>query len=256
MKFIAFLDVLGFKEMVEKSTHEKLEKVYSNLFVSNAAYSISGGNFITVDSPTGSYATADLSKPLTSCLIVSDSVMLWTEDTSMKSFLNICAAVGKLLVSGVYTGLPMRGGIAMGEISHLKSSPNTPQAFGIQTIFGKGLVRAYTEESSHEWMGCVITDDCVNAYIEASKHHIGKIQDLATIEHLVKMKFLLRYPAPRKDNKTIDRWIINWPIFNNSPTNETTVSKAFTMHTKNLEHPTSKIKLDNTLEFLRYSQVL
>src|ERR1051326_4827629 len=109
MKYVAFMDVLGFKDIVENSTHEKLERVYQNAFITNATYSLSNGKVTPFKTDQGEYVTPDLSNPLTSCLIVSDSVILWTESASMQSFVNIFSAVGKILVSGFYTGLPMRG---------------------------------------------------------------------------------------------------------------------------------------------------
>lgn len=97
MRFVAFMGVLGFKEMVENSTREKLVRVYNNAFISNATFALSNGKFITVNSHDGQYVTADLSQPLSSCLIVSDSVMFWTEDTSITSFVNIWRRLEKHL---------------------------------------------------------------------------------------------------------------------------------------------------------------
>src|SRR5690242_4853976 len=137
IKYVAFLDVLGFKNMVEKSPHEKLERVYQNAFILNATSSLANGKVTPVKTDQGEYVTPDLSDPLTSCLIVSDSVILWTENVSMRSFVNIFSAVGKILVSGFYTGLPMRGGIAIGDLSNLSLNPAAHDKVLIQSVFGK-----------------------------------------------------------------------------------------------------------------------
>jgi hypothetical protein len=122
MQFVAFMDVLGFKDMVENCTHEKLERVYKNAFVTNTTYSLAKGKVVPVHTEAGDFVTPDLSNPLTSCLIVSDSVILWTNDASMLSFINIVSTVGKILASGIYTGRPMRGGIALGEFSTIATN--------------------------------------------------------------------------------------------------------------------------------------
>ena len=252
MKFVAFLDVLGFKEMVEACTHEKLERVYGNL-LTNVSMALSGGKFVTNESPSGQHLTADLTAPLSSSIIVSDSVIFWTDDTSMKSFIGICAATRNLLVSGIYTGLPMRGGIAMGELSHLKSNQNTPSAFGIQTVFGRGLVRAFLEESKYDWMGCVISDECVAEYESACAPHVGHTQDLATLDGLVKAGLLIRYRAPRKCGASIPQWVVNWPQGNRGSVSVDTVTSSFTMHNKSLKHESATKKLSHTLQFLKAS---
>ena len=253
MKFVAFLDVLGFKAMVENVNHEKLRRVYEN-FLSNVASALSNGKFKIVESPSGQVAIADLAAPLSSSITVSDSVIFWTEDTSMKSFISICAATRNLIVLGIYTGLPMRGGIAMGDLSHLKSAPNSPEAFGFQTVFGKGLVRAYEDESVHEWMGCVISDECVAAYEDICTLHAGQDEELATLDYLISAGFIVRYPAPRKSGDSVQRWVINWPKGNPAGIPIDIVESSFTMHNKTLGTMSASAKLDNTLKFLKASQ--
>ena len=143
----------------------------------------------------------------------------------------------------------MRGAIAMGELSHLKSAPNSPAAFGFQTVFGKGLVRAYEDESVHEWMGCVISDECVAAYEQACELHAGQVEDLATLDYLVRAGFVTRYPAPLKSGDSVQRWVINWPKGNSGGIPIDIVKSSFTMHSKTLGSKSACAKLMNTLSF-------
>jgi hypothetical protein len=45
MQFVAFMDVLGFKDVVENCTYEKLQRVYQNAFVTNTTYSLSNSAY-------------------------------------------------------------------------------------------------------------------------------------------------------------------------------------------------------------------
>ena len=256
IKYVAFLDVLGFKNMVEKSPHEKLERVYQNAFILNATSSLANGKVIPVKTDQGEYVTPDLSDPLTSCLIVSDSVILWTENVSMRSFVNIFSAVGKILVSGFYTGLPMRGGIAIGDLSNLSLNPAAHDKVLIQSVFGKALTKAYTIESDQQWAGCAISEECIDQYNREASRLIGTVENLATIEHIISQRILLRYPVPKKNGTREDMWVVNWPRFNRDlPTNQTVVD-AFAMHNKDASHPAVQTKLKNTLAFLNYVTAL
>ena len=252
MKYVAFLDVLGFRSMVDRSTHEKLARVYQNAFITNATYSLSNGKVIPVSTASGEFVTADLSNPLTSCLIVSDSVILWTENASMLSFVNIFSTVGKILVSGFYTGLPMGGGIAVGELSTLSQAPSQTGKVSIQSVFGKALTHAYEIESKQEWAGCAISQDCIDQYKSESGKYVGNVPELATLDYLKSEKTLVRYPVPMKHNQSEEMWVVNWAKFNRDSISTDTVSSAFTKHNKETDNATVQTKIRNTLAFLEH----
>lgn len=246
------MDVLGFKDIVENSTHEKLERVYQNAFITNATYSLSNGKVTPFKTDQGEYVTPDLSNPLTSCLIVSDSVILWTESASMQSFVNIFSAVGKILVSGFYTGLPMRGSIAIGDLSNLSFSPAAHGKVLIQSVFGKALTKAYMIESDQQWAGCAISQECIDQYDREASKYIGTVENLATSDYILSQRILLRYPVPKKDGRTEDMWVVNWPKFNRDLPTTKIVRDAFERHNKRAEDPAVQTKIKNTLAFLQH----
>jgi hypothetical protein len=252
MHFVAFLDVLGFKEMVENCTHDKLQRVYQNAFINNATYSLASGKIVPVETPDGSFVTPDLSNPLTSCLIVSDSVILWTQNASMQSFVNIVSAVGKILVSGFYTGLPMRGGIALGELSSMAHAAGPNGNVSIQTVFGKALTDAYKIESIQQWAGCAVSQACIDRYIQESEKHTDSVADLATIDYLESEKILLKYQVPTKSGNE-EMWVVNWAKFNKDMPSQHTVRSAFEMHNKMVSDESTKKKVENTLAFLSHA---
>ena len=238
--------------MVNRSTHEKLVRVYQNLFITNAAYSLVNGKVVPVSTANGGFVTADLSNPLTSCLIVSDSVILWTENASMLSFVNIFSTVGKILVSGFYSGLPMRGGIAEGELSTLSQAPSQTGKVSIQSVFGQALTHVYDIESKQEWSGCAISQICIDQYRSESAKYGENVSELATLDYWESEKILVRYPVPMKHNQSEEMWVVNWAKFNRDWISADTVSSAFTKHNKETDNPTVQAKIRNTLAFLEH----
>lgn len=250
--FVAFLDVLGFKELVEGSAHEKLLKLYGNAFVSNAAMAVSRGQFKVIDQGTGQVAVPDFSGAKVSCAVISDSVVLYSEDDGMTSFIDICSAVGKLLVSGFYTGLPMRGGIALGDVGVFDGRA-TGVNFTIHSLVGLALVRAYQEESAHDWAGCSIDDKCIAHYSERVNAFSSAVPDIATLDLLESHGIIAQYSAPRKDGSTPKKWVVDWPRHNRNPVSSATVEKSFGLHGKSTTDTSTQRKIRNTLAYLQFS---
>lgn len=252
-RFVAFLDVLGFGDMVENLDHERLHRIYVNLLVSNAAHSAAQGKFKVIDTVEGQRAIADFSETRLRALVVSDSVMLHSPDDSMKSFIDICAAVGKLLVSGFYSGLPMRGGIAHGPVSDFAGGSPSGE-FAVHGLLGLPLVRAYQAEKDFAWAGCVVDDACVRRYEQEVLQLTPTTPDIATLDHLVSAGLLLLYPAPMKSGDSPLRWVINWPRQNRGGVTDDAVLSAFSKHGKSIALDAVQRIVDNTMAFVARSR--
>lgn len=142
-QYVAFLDILGFKDLVEKNSHEELERVYKNLVIPNTEHSLSFGASKVIDIDGERKAVADISKFSINSLIVSDSVILWTDRVTMKSFIDIVTVARNLLVQGIFCGIPMRGAISLGPVSFLRGDINTELMNGTASLIRLGLVKAY-----------------------------------------------------------------------------------------------------------------
>ena len=254
MQYVAFLDVLGFKDMVENSCHTKLYNVYKNLFISNAEMALSNGKYKVVEGQDGEVAVADLSEIQVQCLVVSDSVILWANDASMKSFIDICVTAGRLVLAGVYTGLPMRGAISMGELSSISASAGQGNALNVQTVFGLGLVQAYREERRHEWAGIVVEDHCIENYQQQSKAAALE-SEVADLEYLTKVGLLRCYDVPLKNETLESRWTVNWPKLNRGGVTERAVRESFGRHNKATQDSSVQRKIANTLAYVQESPV-
>lgn len=251
--YVAFLDILGFKQLVESNEHNDLVRKYKNLLIPQAAMAVTNGEYKVVESSsTQMIAVPDYTKAKIKAMVISDSVLMYTEDDSMQSFMDICVSVGRLVMMGFFVGLPMRGSIAIGPLSTF----NQQEAEGIFEVYGllgMSLVKAYSNESRYEWAGCVLDDECVERYEQL--YSKAKTEGVASysINDILKHGFLIRYRPPSKDEQNSEQYVINWPKFNRSLISENTIQRSFMQHGKNIQNESAKRKLKNTLEFLIYS---
>lgn len=245
--YVAFLDILGFKELVQNLPHETLHRIYSQLFVTNARLALANGKYAIAEHEGTRFAVPDLSEAKVACMVVSDSVLMYSRDGSARSFVDICFAVGNLLKMGFFTGLPMRGSISYGTVSVFQEGSR--QGFGVNGLVGLPLVNAYLAESAYEWAGCAISRECVTRF-ESSRS-----DSETTMEDLSNHGMIARYQAPLKDGGRSDGtgWVVDWPRFNESGVTEDTVRRAFTAHGKDHLDHSSRAKLRNTMAFLSFS---
>jgi hypothetical protein len=149
--YVAFLDILGFKEIVTSNAHGQLSALYETF----ENYVVSK----TLD-PFSKITLEGINR--VGCNIVSDSIFLWTRDTSTLSFIQLTAMVNKLLVAGFMADIPLRGGIAKGPLT-VKTS-----ALG-NTFFGLGLTTAYQLELKQAWSGCIIQHGLIEEFSDNSE---------------------------------------------------------------------------------------
>jgi hypothetical protein len=249
--FVAFLDILGFGEVVEHNSHAVLERLYENLLIRNTEWSLSEGKFVFVEQNGQTFAVADIRHIKVNSLVVSDSIAFWTEKDSMKGFVDIVSAVRNLLVTSLFCGLPLRGAITVGPLTMLLAQVNSGQTNLHQSLFGKSIVDAFNAEHDQQWSGCSISDACVQRYEEQFAEFSKTLNDMASLSYLVEKKLMVRYPVPRKGGTT-EEFVINWVDANQTPVKASTVKSAFEMNGKTVTKPDAQLKLRNTLDFVRH----
>ena len=249
--YIAFLDILGFKELVRQNPHEDLIKIYDNLFSVANGLALSSGQFVSIKTDDGrSYSTPDYSKASVNSLIVSDSVLFWTNDDSPQSFIDILVCTGKLLSNAIFMGLPMRGSLGIGPLSFRLSVIRNNPSIITSSLFGLSVVNAYEKEALLDWSGCFISSDCLEYYksLIESPTYSREWQ----IESLIKTHYLLSTEVPDKNNVSHPCIAVNWPRMNRSRITEDQVRQSFTQHKKSANDSTKR-KISNTLSFLSQS---
>jgi hypothetical protein len=163
-KFVAFLDILGFKELVKNNSHSYLIEEFRKFLFLNQ-YGLSNGQINNNATNQDEIFNTDISK--VNLISISDSIVLYTNDNTIDDFLCIIDAVSTLLNIGIKNGFPLRGGLTYGYFSAmLKENKSLNFDYSNQILLGKALVEAYIIESKQEWAGCIISDECFKIFEE------------------------------------------------------------------------------------------
>jgi hypothetical protein len=197
----------------------------------------------------------DFGQATVNLLLVSDSILLWTDDNSAESFGNIVKAVQNLLAFSIsmIDGIPLRGAISIGQLpSGLHQRPPHTHDFQ-QSLLGKVLTEV---EKNQEWSGCEITQAAIEFYKN----------NCSAGESLIEKKEVVFYPVPRKDGES-NGYVVDWVNQPKTGIDIPTVTGAFAFPCgppnasdfekfKTDEWPKVKIKLCNTLKFVKHVKSL
>jgi hypothetical protein len=223
--FTAFLDVLGFKELVLNNTHSDLNEIFSSA-ISGTIDAIEKISFETFDKFN--------MKESQSFLMVSDSIIIWTNDLSEKSFLGITLATSQLAALCMNRGIPLRGGISTGDISVARSGSS-------MNVFGNSIVNAYELENKQEWSGVIVDDACIDL------EHIKKSEELKT---LLENRVIVNYEVPMKSGKIRPYYVANWThMFHERNYPSDVIETSFGSHNKGTDNWGVKTKMNNTIAF-------
>jgi hypothetical protein len=254
--YVAFLDILGFKRVASVHSHEHLKSVYQK-FSETIVHGLSNGKYVLSKDGETECIGPDVRQATVNSLLVSDSILIWTDDNSAESFGNIVKAVRSLLAFSMIDGIPLRGAISIGPLSSILNQwPTQTQNFQ-HSVFGKAIVDAAEIEKKQEWSGCEISKAAIEFY--KSKCFEG--------ESLIEKKLILSYPVPRKNESTeIDGYVIDWVNHPQTGIDANVVRDAFAPpfnpdvneqdKFKMDEWPKVKIKLCNTLKFVKHVKSL
>lgn len=237
--YVAFLDILGFKDLIEKNNHKYVANLYDMLINQTVTYAqVLNHSLVQALDEVIPY------KKLTSrtnTLIVSDSIILWSEGYSKLSFnffvINIC------MIASLFFefGLPLRGAISIGNLS-VRDYNNS------FNVFGKGIIQAHNLEKEQEWSGIVI-DKRIIERLSKQKNNI-----LDTMEN---QGLLCRYKVPFKEGLS-EEYVVNWSRAWRGITQDNSlpierISEKFNCHNKSIDSPSIQMKINNTKNFISFA---
>lgn len=151
-KYVGFLDILGFSDLVTNNSEEKLIQIYEELLAPIVETGLS-----LPESPRPSNFKIN-------SLVISDSIVLWTDDSTEESFFKIITVMGMILFAGIATGIPLRGSITAGSLTRLSNKYESNTNNVTETVLGKGLVDAYLLEKTQQWSGCIISKSALEEF--------------------------------------------------------------------------------------------
>ena len=175
--FIAYFDILGFKQMVNNTTAEELLRVI-NGFTFASQGSISEGKLFIRDDKSVVY---DIRKSNIRCAHISDSIIFWSKSNTEGDFVDMIKLCQSFLLSTLLRSIPVRGCLTYGE---LFSKFDRIEDYYSSLLFGKGLVSAYTNAETLEFVGCVV-DNSINdvIFVEDLEKVKGCLFQISDIPH-------------------------------------------------------------------------
>lgn len=226
-KFVGFFDILGFKNLVEKNSHEKLVKIYQEVLLDTVSEIKRLGLELHKNDVSALKSLESIKQ-----FIISDSIILLQDDCTHRGLFFITLQAKVLLQMAMDEGIPLRGSISVGPVTILES-------FGT-TIIGQGLVNAYTLENIQNWSGAIIDDKCFQIHQ----------RDNAFLELLnIKTPMFANYTVPTKKLENKDYNVINW-VKDNQTLKE--IEESFMRHGKELVQEKEKQIVTNTLKFAEF----
>lgn len=156
-KYVAFLDILGFKEKLKKLSQEDAKSFISSF-------------------STTAFEQWEIMKPtLVEGYIVSDSFILYTQNMGTQSISQLLSLIERICQQEFITnGILIRGAIAKGEFDKIEAREIPSLKKGL--IVGQAYVDAYLMEGSIKTAGIALTNE-VFQDIEAYAYAIDCFQE-------------------------------------------------------------------------------
>ncbi len=128
-RFIVFLDILGFKERVARSSHQDVLKDLRGL-----------------QADINDFMLEHHDQRLQISLF-SDSIVLFSPDTGVESLTAIAEAAAYIMRTAIGSGIPMKGALAQGVVTN-----DTDK----QLFFGLPIIDAYLLQENVKYYGVVV----------------------------------------------------------------------------------------------------
>lgn len=187
---VGFLDILGFKNLIETTPLDELATHYEQLIAQARAY-------VRPTALDGDHPTLFPNRPnrIPWCTqhIFSDSIILVANDDTDAGCLELLLYTWRLEQMFLAAGMPLRGAVDYGE---MYSNANS----GV--FLGTALSTAYRSEMEQDWIGICINEPVAERYTELFGH-------IRNEQNLLSEIFKL-YPIPLKNGATKRLHTVNW----------------------------------------------
>ncbi len=226
-RFVAFFDIMGFKDFVYRNSHEnvlrrmnyissKINEIKNEIIDSSGSVSISDSKIHEYDDSLSEIFP----------IMFSDSILFVSNDNSFNSALKIVSHSASFIAKLLAFGIPVKGALAYGEFSAIKSK---------SIYFGQPVIDAFELQEDLQMYGVVLHHTIEDELASKKWLYIIEAEDL-----------LFRYKTPMKSGK-ISHYSLNWiEPFNQEPNNLDNTMEY--MYYQASGYPRKYI--DNTVEFI------
>ena len=189
---------------------------------------------------------ADLSNSKINCINFSDTVVFWTNDDSNESLKELLDVSYKFNWQAVDFFFPARGSVVYGELFYVdfKQSNEGGGQYNLNSVFGKGLIKAHLKADSQNWAGTVLDDSLIS---ELARRGLNPDDYLKPYTKKYKVPYKNGIELPEEFVYSLITGHLSDEAFKNYSNN---IRENFASHKKSVDIPGVKEKLENTLNFL------
>jgi hypothetical protein len=216
-RFVAFLDIMGFRDMIYRENHQAIYDKLTSL-----------SSVIKMIDDLSKTKIRNQSLLNIKPLIFSDSIILISKDNIGKSAIGMMASVGLILYRALSQKIPIKGVIAYGRQT---------ADFEKSIYFGKPIIDAFELQNEIQIYGVVLHHSVEN--------QLNKINVMNSFTKST----LLKYPVPIKKSGNISHYIFDWTQFKAEDD-----EKCLDMITRIYSNVSGSPRLyvDNTIKFLEW----
>lgn len=240
-RFVAYFDFLGFKNFILNNDSDYIKQRIGHIL---RDIELSLGQGKTKETNYG--AIADLSKSHLNCLNISDTVIFWTNDSSLESFNELLKISFDFNWRVSCFHFAVKGAIVYDEIDIISGFQENDNGgtYNVNSIYGKGLVNAHLKAENLNLAGCVIDNTIIDKIKEFGdpREIIGDYAMLYKIPYKNGVAEIPEYLLKLVISKTIGQI-----AFDNRSKG---IKRAFHNDNKGVDKRAQEL-LDNTIEFLK-----
>ena len=222
-RVVAFIDILGFKQLVDDEPTESLGERYRSTI--NLTTDLLNKPFPEEHDEPSLLPTLKKGQQYCIAYAFSDAVILIANDDREESGFATLLYAFKVTRQLIAMGFPVRGAVTYGDIFVDLEK---------RIFLGKALTQAYQLEQKQDWIGVLVDEtvvDVLTTYFDSNYSHAKYIQ----------LMFPL-YCVPMKDGEVKDRRTINWRW---NLVVETGTRSLF----RNTDEWAAKRKIENSLKY-------
>lgn len=257
-KLICYFDILGFKELVDNNSHEELLQIYNNHLPDMLKLALGYGKMQIKEIENKKIWSPDFQSFNLNSLIVSDSIILWSDELNINKIVDILAVCKEFIHNMIVIGLPVRAAITIGEFDKIENAFPSFMDNKQVSILGKGLVDAYLMEGNQEWAGGIVSNNVIK-FLNEEFEKIPATDDegFNLLNYLIEKNIIIKYPPPLKKSMDID-FCFNWALSPDKDhcVDEKMIEGYFKSFKKQVDHASVQIKINNTIEFIRHIKIL
>ncbi len=149
-RFVAFLDILGFKDLVARNSHE---------YIYELLQSITHTKKVIKDASAHPTIMKELGDVDVHIVNFSDSIALFSKNDDPKNFKYFLLSVRWIFTEAIKKGIPLKGGFAHGTVSLNKTD---------QIYYGQAIIDAYLIEEEVNYYG-VVAHNSIDKYMFDNK---------------------------------------------------------------------------------------